>query len=505
MSGSERTLSSSIGEAELPPPGAARPAVDGPSAPKDMLGDRKIRRPGTAAIIVALTWATALPGSPFRSVGVALCLGLTAVIAVLASRRSARPLVWCAGAVAFLPWQAVRHSPWLVSVDTVMFGLLLLGAFSPNLDGRDGAPWSTAGVLRRLLGTWTSGWSGPRVVGQIAHRELRHGVAPHKVLLSVGRTLLVPLAISVLCLALLASGDALFASYLDLGWLIDSAAHRVGWAVLGLAVFVWMLGAAHAPRRDAPPPHRVTPATVQLTLAGLAITIGAYGATQLSAAVLGADYVRNRTGLTYADYARSGFFQLVIVAAIAAAAVAMAQPVVRSGHRRRSTLLVSAMVTIGVLAMVVASIVKLVVYTDRFGLTMLRLYTTVFSMWIGLVVVLTFLALLHRTGRWLVPVVLSTVVVGSFAINVANPERIVAEHNLDRVDTADDSRPELDLEYLDRLSADAAPTILAALDTLDADQRAAVRLSWCGDADNSGFGWNLSVTRAEQARADYCR
>jgi hypothetical protein len=523
----ETTDPSSAGATTLPPPVVTwpdatvmdAPPPDRPPRPRqrrERLELRELRGPLRAALVVAVVWATALPGSPARSVGLALCLGVVGGAAVLVANRSARSAVLGACAIAFLPWLAIRHSPWLLWVDITVFGILLLHACAAAPG--PGEMRSALTFVRRTLAIWRSGWDGPGVAGRVVLHGRGDTRAPIRRLVHLARTAMIPLLITLTCVALLASGDALFASYLDVGWAVDSAASRIGYAVLGSVGFVWLLGTAHAPPPTSGARRHRSTRSVVLTLVGLAITIGAYGATQMSAAIFGAHYVESRTGLTYADYARSGFFQLVAVAAIAATAVTMARPVLDAAAQRRTVILLAGLVTTGVVTIVASSVVKLAVYTDRFGLTMLRLYTSVFAVWVGLVVLLTFAALVHRRRDWLVPVVLSTIVIGAFAINVANPERIVAEHNLararehrsaDRVSgddvSGDDVFGDLDVAYLGRLSADAAPTILVALAALDEPDRAQLAARWCAGTTEGGFGWNLAARRAAQARTDFCR
>ena len=92
-------------------------------------------------------------------------------------------------------------------------------------------------------------------------------------------------------------------------------------------------------------------------------------------------------GLTYAEYARSGFFQLLAVAVITLgvllllrAATELASP----GQRATFTAVAEMAVALTVVIVVVA-VRRLNLYEDAFGLTMLRLYSELFSYWIGAV------------------------------------------------------------------------------------------------------------------------
>jgi hypothetical protein len=479
-------------EAPLPPPAGAPPRRAPRAAP--------LWHPWWTAIAVVATWAALLPSSPLRSVGAASCLAVAAAASVVATCPARHQALLALAASAFLPWLAVRSSPWLITVDLLLFSALMLAAGTGGIGGS-----RTAGTaFRRLAGTATVAVvSGPASYARQLSADMPRSVASPLHLISLLRSATVPVIVSVGCLVLLASGDALFASYLDLGWVVESAASRVGAGLLGGMMLLWLVGTTGAPTTPPRPARALSAARVVMTLIGLAAVIGAFGATQLSAALLGADYVQARTGLTYADYARSGFFQLVAVAAIASAAVASARRLVQSQRAPRGTIALSCTVTIAVLAMVASSIIKLAVYMDRFGLTMLRLYTTVFSVWIAIAVVLTLVAFWRRVDHLLIPVIAATIVIGGFAMNIVNPERIVADHNLERALAG----AELDTAYLARLSDDAAPTVLRSLDGFTGAARVTLSDRWClrTDAARGWAAWNQSASSAQRAERRFCR
>ena len=329
-------------------------------------------------------------------------------------------------------------------------------------------------------------------------------------------------------LALLASGDALLASFFDVGEAPQQITQRLFAAAIGFALFAVLIGGVAPPgMRDSPKSVRVpTPSTSLCAIVGLALAIALYAATQASAALLGADFVRRRTGLTYAEYARGGFFQLVVVSAVATLAMVVARAVVRRhpGTVKRFRI-ASAVLTVAVVVTVVSSVTKLVIYAETFGLTMLRLYAAVFACWLGLVSVATFGALFRSSREWLAPAMIASVVVGAFAMNVVNPERLVAEHNI----TRSESTGKLDVDYLRSLSLDAAPVIFEQLDGINAEvsdaddlfrssdysspagkttvARDAIRITWCArvaDEDRSGLSFNRSRDAAFQASRSEC-
>ncbi len=483
-----------------------------------------LSRPLLLGTVVAVAFAIGTVGTPFRSLGWMIALTtLATTIVATSTRRPATLIIGLSGA-ALLPWLAIRMSPWLIAVNlATALGLLLLSISLP-VAGSLQVPGHHH--LSRVLRSCSRLPHGPAHLTHAA-RSSTHLDGTGRRLTRLVPSLLAGVASLAIALLLLASGDALLASFLDVGDAPTVVVPRLFAAAAGLLLFALLLGGiappgSHDGTRDVPVPS-ATPTL--FTIGGLATAIGLYAAVQVSAAVLGADFVRNRTGVTYAEWARGGFFQLVVVSAIATAAVLVARGVIRKepsqAFRLRSA---TAALTVGVVVTVAASVIKLAVYAETFGLTMLRIYTVVFACWLGLVAVLAFLSLLQPARNWLAPTVITSIAVGAFAMNVANPERIVVEHNVDRAATTGT----LDVEYLNTLSLDAAPTLLSRLDDIDAitakaardevlrseedvavDARTEIRRAWCArvgrDGEHDGLSFNAARNASMRASRSACR
>ena len=157
---------------------------------------------------------------------------------------------------------------------------------------------------------------------------------------------------------------------------------------------------------------------------------GAVAAAQLVALSEGGRHVLATAGLTYAEYARSGFFQLLAVAVITLgvllllrAATGLASP----GQRAVFTVVAEVAVAL-TLVVVVVAVRRLNLYEDAFGLTMLRLYSELFSYWIGAVFLFLGAALAgvgHGRG-WFVGAAVAAGLTLLLALNVVNPEAVVA-------------------------------------------------------------------------------
>jgi len=127
-----------------------------------------------------------------------------------------------------------------------------------------------------------------------------------------------------------------------------------------------------------------------VVVGSLAALFGVFAVAQLVALSSGGRHVIRTAGLTYAEYARSGFFQLLAVAAITLVALLGLRAVAdlsAPADRRRFTTLALAVVGL-TLVIVVVALRRLGLYQQAFGLTMLRLYSSIFAVWVGLVLVL---------------------------------------------------------------------------------------------------------------------
>jgi hypothetical protein len=83
--------------------------------------------------------------------------------------------------------------------------------------------------------------------------------------------------------------------------------------------------------------------------------------------------------------------------------------------------------------------------------------------WLGVVFVLVAVAGIGMTGRWLPRAVLVTGAMTLLVVAAVNPERLIADRNVDRYEETG----QLDAEYLLRLSSD----VQAALDRLPEDMQ----------------------------------
>lgn len=227
----------------------------------------------------------------------------------------------------------------------------------------------------------------------------------------------------------------------------------------------------------------------------------AFIAAQARALIGGRDYIEATTGLTYADYVHQGFGQLTLATALTVLVVWIAARRAGDEAGDRRWLLGSLGLLCALTLLVVASALRgMSVYEDAYGFTTLRLFVDVFEGWLGFVVLAIMVAGVVGRGAWLPRIALVSGAVALVGLAAVNPDAWVAGRNLDRWEATGD----LDLRYLQTLSADAAPVIA---DRLPADvARCVLQDLPAGEmrpeALDDPRAWNLARSRAEAPLTD---
>lgn len=485
----------------LPSGPPVRPAR--PSAPK-------VEVPASArlvwvALVVGLLCDLALRSGTASVGGALLVVGVSAALLASGRLRTLDATLLVAAAPLFGMWLAVRTSDWLLPLDGLAaVGLLVLGT---SLSSGGSFFDLTVPAVGHRLGVAARHWlSAPSFIAPAVRRRPRESGATRSVIPAV-RGGLVAAPILFVLGTLLASADAVFASFFAVDVDADTAiAHGLlvsvgAWTALGL------LRTASGEEVRRRPPDRAWLGRTELTvILGSVVTLfGAFALSQLLVLSQGEERVQQTTGLTYAEYARSGFFQLLWVAALTVGLLLSLRAVTTkdAATRRRFVTLAEAVVVL-TLAIVLVAIRRLGLYQDAFGLTMLRLYCTLFALWVG-AVILGLGALIAGVGKgrsWLPGAATLAGLTLLFGLNVANPEALVARHNLERL--ADGQA--VDSAYLaEGLSLDAVPTIVDRLPTLDPFTQADLLARIGCPEDGRGWaGHNASRSAAAQALDDRC-
>jgi hypothetical protein len=212
-------------------------------------------------------------------------------------------------------------------------------------------------------------------------------------------------------------------------------------------------------------------------------------------------------GVTYADYARSGFFQLLWVAGITAVVLILFSRITGLTERttKRAFEVLAQIAIVLTLLIVVAAFQRLSLYEDAYGFTMLRLYSHIFAVWIAVVFLLLAadMAGLVRRRRWFVGAASISAMAVLLALNLANPEAIVVALNVDHAQ----STHHIDAQYFAELSSDATPALLADRAQLDSLLNRDISRVACAGShvySASPAAFNLSDAAAATARRQSC-
>ncbi len=245
------------------------------------------------------------------------------------------------------------------------------------------------------------------------------------------------------------------------------------WIVAGLLHLVcfarpWQLAAAA-------PPKVLTLGPIELgvILGALNILFLAFVIVQIRYLFGGEQVVLVSTTLTYAEYARRGFFELTTVSALVLPVLLGLHWLIRPDHpaaRWLFRILASSLIAL-LVAIMASALRRMRLYQETYGLTELRIYTTAFMLWLA-VLFIWFCATTLRDQRDRFPFgALVSALAALLILNVINPDAMIVKANLDLAIRPENTRP-FDRDYVTALSADTVPDLIAALPRLDpASQR----------------------------------
>ncbi len=503
----QATMPSATATAEVQAPTAtsvtATPTAASPHPPpRPLFGDRW---PGPAgpiagdllACVVAfgVVLATAAPESP-TGVGWLFTASVATAMTIMVAwgRRSRHPLTpadvgWTLLAVALTTVGTVRAADWLaalclmaaaaaaaLAVARRSFRSLTMSLLAPVIAAMRALPWVARGMR-----------TGPR-------RLVRAGVA----VLSAGLVLLV-------FVPLLASADAAFSQVVDAVTpeiAVDSVVRWIFLFAFGTAAAAGAFFLLVAPP---PEPYGADPRPTRLRLLDWAVPTGVLVAVlalfvgvQFVVLFGSDDYVLRTTGLTYAEYARSGFWQLLAVTALALGMLALGSrwaPARTPAERiaKRGLLAALALLTLVVVA---SAINRMWLYQQAYGFTVLRLLVLTCELWLGAGFLLALVAVLRLRPGGLSRPMVAVGMLALLGLAVLDAERFIAAHNVARWSETG----KLDTSYLGHLSADAVPALI--------DLPPAVRdciLVDIGDGLATPDDWRSTNVAREAARAELDR
>lgn len=406
-----------------------------------------------------------------------------------------RPNLWLLVPLFFFAGMVfVRANATLTTLNTV--AVLCLLAYLVFFWGR-GRVQNLGLVDMALLPLRVSGHAAsltPSVLVENVDTEVmwQHG---RRSLFPVLRGLLLALPVLFVFTALLAMADTIFANTVEMAFSLDIVSRLFNWTGHGVMIVLaaWLLvgGLAYGVmRRYGRDDQSRFEATLQqiprhfslgyietitlLTAVNLLFLV--FVIIQFTYLFGGLAYLQVEN-FSYAEYARRGFFELLLVVMLSISLILGLNWLARRESKRQirlfnslSTLLIGL-----VLVMLASAFRRMMLYEAQFGYTEMRLLVYVFMLWLGPLLLWFVLTLWRRPDRFAVGVLVAAL---GFLVtlNLLNPDAFIARQNLARYVATGD----LDAVYLTSLSEDATPYLLAAL-VLTAGDTKEQRMPSCYD------------------------
>lgn len=426
-------------------------------------------------LVAGLAAVAAAAGLPYRpapglSWGVVAALMFLALCLAGAVGRGGYPLALGAAGLTLASSSAWRDAGWLVAIDLLAAVVLWMLAANP--------PGTWLGWAAALAAPAWRSWLVPawlyRAAAIVAPERWRIG--------NLTRGILLGSVLVMLFGTIFASADAVFRLVVTellpdwkLGrWVVRLLAFGlVGGCTAALAlgglmpvrekIVRWL------PELDGTRPDRRQVDRIQwiTALSLLTALFASFVVVQVTALLAGHEHILRTAGLTYAEYAREGFFQLLVATGMTMVVLAAFWNRSAVGSKGDRLLLRALLGLLCVLTLVIlaSALRRLGLYEQAYGFTRARLAAHALAWWIGLALVMLLAAGAHDRSGWLVGGFVITAATGLLIFTAVNPDRLIAERNLQRYEQTG----KIDIVYLSNLSADAVPALLDYPDGLRAE------------------------------------
>jgi hypothetical protein len=322
----------------------------------------------------------------------------------------------------------------------------------------------------------------------------------------VGRGLALAVPPVILFGALFAAADPIFGAFysrlfqFDMETLVQHCViiGFVGWAVAGFLRDMVIPGIHHE-KAPVISPGRLAFTESIVVLGSVTLVFLLFVAIQVRTLFGGDAFVLTETGLTYAEYARQGFFHMVWAAALVLPMLLLLEWATRreslSEQRNFRALALLLLALLGVVLL--SALHRMRIYQASYGLTELRVYTVAFMAWLAPVLAWFALSVLAGRRERFMPGALSLGLVTILTLHLVNPDQLIARTNLERMMEG----RQFDIRHAVSLSDDAMPDMLRSLDSFTPEARCLL-LTRLERKPGDWRSWNLSRSRVEGMLGD---
>lgn len=288
-----------------------------------------------------------------------------------------------------------------------------------------------------------------------------------KVLANVLIGVLVAIPVLLLFLFLFMGADAIFAEWIgnifdpefDSAWFPKFIRAAVLWMFLSSFLYI-LISDKHELMDKAASAIKIDNITSAIVLGSVNVLFLIFVFFQLRYLFGDADYLLEQ-GTTFAEYARSGFFELSWVIAFAGVLIGIVYW--SMSHHKNSRIVNILQVLLGLQVGVVAisALERMNLYQEAYGYTVLRLRVEWFIYFVLVLLAFSIVAIVaqFRFKRFFHSVLVMglTALVLVFSVNV---DYMIAKQNVDHYLESESEDATLDIRYLDQLSVDVLPVFL---------------------------------------------
>jgi len=461
-----------------------------------------------------------------QSVGINFPLWVAFVIgaAIVVRRPSARLDrldVWIPiAALVFASFCALRTDGMLLLFDVAATGTLTLAAIVA-IGGQPLTRYSWGSIVTyavRALAVYFSGaahlMNGVRALPRSrADRQ----TTPWR----IARGLVYAAPFLILFVALFAGADAVFSTFVRQLLPINLAPPDLVGRVIVAVLAAWLLGGAIVcgwltrDHEDAVA-DEPNPAAARIGATEAAVILASIDALFLVFVALQAAYLFGGldtlavTGMTYSEYARRGFGELIAAALLSGIVLILLGNAV--SERGRVYRVLASLLALATGIVVASAFIRITLYQQAYGWTELRFYTVAGIGWLAICAAITLVAVVLDRIAFLPKLALGGGLVIAVVCNAVGPQAFVTQQNIARV--LDPSlvslggESGLDVRYLSSLDADAARVLAASVTALPDDVRSQVdaalsqaRANLDSDVQRGWPSWNYARQEALDALA----
>ena len=374
---------------------------------------------------------------------------------------------------------AIHSNPVLLARNFVLIPLLLLVQTTLLVYGYE---WSSVRCVSRFIGRLLRQFFGnaPKVFLEvISLAKVAYRIAPEKrkTLKNIFIGLIISAPLLFIVIALLAEADTVFqnviADIFKSLEFIDSIPFAEHVGVIGIITVLLFGYLAVVLKAEVEgvsvPAERGTGGSDATIVVTVLVMVNAvyilFCAIQFTYLFGGEEVIRSIPDYTYAEYARRGFSELIVVTVINLSILLIGLRFTKNdGKLDRLVLVLRCLLVLCTAIMLYSAHLRLKLYEEAYGYTYARIFAHTF---IGLLFVL-FMLTFYKLWRREFPLLKAFAIAALLAyttLNYLNVDAVIARKNIDRYFTTG----KIDLEYLQGLSDDAIPelTRLSAADNGD--------------------------------------